>query len=85
MEGTSTIAQTTNMNEEIVNAVVAFKSRELVNGSTCQISSLVVYRGREQAVEISHQGFSLTDDGTIKVHSQHYEWSLHVHVASKLM
>ena len=38
-----------------------------VNSSVCHISSLEVYRGREQAIEISHQGFSLSSNGTIEV------------------
>ena len=40
---------------------------QLVNSSLCHISSLEVYRGRDQAIEISHQGFSLSDNGSIKV------------------
>jgi hypothetical protein len=41
---------------------------QLVNSSLCHISSLEVYRGRDQAIEISHQGFSLNENGSIKVH-----------------
>ena len=41
---------------------------ELVNSSLCHISSLEVYRGQQQAIEISNQGFSLIDNGSIKVH-----------------
>ncbi len=41
--------------------------RKAVNNSLCHISSLEVYRGREQAIEISHDGFSLTENGTINV------------------
>ena len=73
MASTATTAQTTSMHNKddiIVDAVVAFKSREepvQVNGSVCQISSLEVYRGREEAIEISHQEFSLSDNGTIQV------------------
>ena len=56
------------MKTEIVDAVVTLRSRgEKVNSSTCNISSLEVYRGREQAIEISHEGFSLTDNGSIEV------------------
>ena len=40
---------------------------QLVNSSLCQISSLEVYRGRDRAIEISHQGFSLGENGSIKV------------------
>ena len=35
--------------------------------SYCNISSLEVYRGRKQAIEISHDGFSLSDRGAIQV------------------
>ena len=38
-----------------------------VNGSFCCIVSLEVYRGREQITEISHDGFSLSDRGTVEV------------------
>ena len=38
-----------------------------VNNTLCNISSLEVYRGREQAIEISHEGFSLTENGVFKV------------------
>ena len=40
---------------------------QTVNSSFCNISSLEVYRGRQQAIEISHQGFSLSDNGSIEV------------------
>ena len=39
----------------------------LVNSSHCHISSLEVYRGRDRVIEISHQGFSLRDNGSIEV------------------
>ena len=39
----------------------------VVNNSLCHISSLEVYRGREQAIEISHDGLSLTENGAINV------------------
>ena len=69
MAGTSAIiAQTHNNALQIVDAIVILRSREeQVSGSVCQISSLEVYRGREQAIEISHQGFSLNDNGSIEV------------------
>ena len=64
----TTIAQTIDMNNQIADAVVTFRNREeQVNGSICNISSLEVYRGREQAIEINYRGFSLTENGTIKV------------------
>ena len=73
MEGTTTTAQTLAMsNDDVVDAVVALRdtaeNTQSLNSSSCQISSLEVYRGREQAFEISHQGFSLSDNGTIQVH-----------------
>ena len=42
-------------------------TNQLVNNSACHLDSLEVYRGREQAIEISHDGFSLTENGTIEV------------------
>ena len=42
-------------------------TNQSVNGSFCNISSLEVYRGREQAIEISHRGFFIGDNGSIKV------------------
>ena len=38
-----------------------------VDSSFCRISSLEVYRGREQAIGISHEGISLGNSGTIEV------------------
>ena len=35
--------------------------------SSCHIASLEVYRGRDQAIGISHSGFSLSDNGAIQV------------------
>ena len=43
------------------------ETSQLVNSSLCYISSLEVYRGRDQAIEISHQGFSLNNNGNIEV------------------
>ena len=40
---------------------------QLVNNSLCHIASLEVYRGREQVINISYNGFSLGDNGTIEV------------------
>ena len=42
-------------------------TKELVNSSFCNISTLEVYRGREQAIEISNVGFSLNHNGSITV------------------
>ena len=38
-----------------------------VNSSFCHIASLEVYRGREQAIEINHHGFTLNTSGAIEV------------------
>ena len=46
-------------------------TKQPVNSSFCQISSLEVYRGREQAIEISYQGFSLSGSGSIEVSKIH--------------
>ena len=55
-----------NFKEHIV--IFGFNgTNRTVNGSFCTISSLEVYRGREQAIEISHQGFSLSYNGSIEV------------------
>lgn len=43
------------------------ETKKSVNSSFCNISSLEVYRGREQAAEISHQGFSLNSSGSVEV------------------
>ena len=42
-------------------------TNQRVNSSFCSISSLEVYRGRQQPIEISHQGFSLGDNGSVQV------------------
>ena len=50
------------------NATFKFsETNQPVNSSLCNISSLEVYRGREQAIEISHDGFSLSNSGSIEV------------------
>ena len=38
-----------------------------LNISLCQIASLEVYRGNESVTEISHSGFTLTDQNTMQV------------------
>ena len=53
-----------------IEYVVSFgfnETNQPVNSSFCDISSLEVYRGREQAIEISHQGFFINDSGSIEV------------------
>ena len=39
----------------------------LLNSSFCRIASLEVVRGRKQAIQINHCGFSLSDNATIEV------------------
>ena len=67
----STNAITVNsQGTDAADAVVVLKDQQMQinnNGSFCAISSLEVYRGRDQAIEISHQGFSLGDGGIIEV------------------
>ena len=40
---------------------------QLVNSSHCSISNLEVYRGREEAIKIGHDGFSLSNNSNIEV------------------
>ena len=58
------------VNEVFKEYVVIFGfngTEQTVNSSVCNISSLEVYRGRKQAIEISHQGFSMNDSGSVEV------------------
>ena len=41
-----------------------------LDNSFCQIASLEVFRGWNQTFEISHNGFSLSDNGTVEVTHQ---------------
>ena len=41
-----------------------------INKSVCAIDSLEVYRGREQAIKISHNGFTLSNSGAFEVSHQ---------------
>jgi hypothetical protein len=52
-----------------IDAAVAIinSTHRFVNGSLCQITSLEVYRGRDQITEISHGGLSLSENGMVKV------------------
>ena len=47
--------------------VTAVSNQKHVSSSICHIASLEVYRGREEAIEISHSGFFLTKRGTLEV------------------
>ena len=55
----------------VSDAAVAIINRthQFVNGSVCQIASLEVYRGRNQIIEISYDGLSLSENGMVKVKS----------------
>ena len=54
--------------DDIGAALVVHKTTQMpANNSLCNISSLAVYRGREQSYEISKDGFSLSKSGTIEV------------------
>ena len=55
----------------LTDAAVAIinSTHQFVNGSLCQIASLEVYRGRDQIIEISHDGLSLRENGMVKVKS----------------
>ena len=67
-----TVATFNNMSTESDAAIVVKNNtHQSVNGSFCHISSLEVYRGRKQAIEISHDGFSLNDRGPIEVGALH--------------
>jgi hypothetical protein len=50
-----------------------------INKSVCDIASLEVYRGREQAIKISHNGFTLSNSGTFEVSHQTLYLLLHGH------
>ena len=63
----STLA--TYLNTVVTNVTIV-NNHQPVNRSVCSISNLEVYRGREEVTEISHDGFSLTDRGTVEV--KHY-------------
>ena len=43
------------------------EANQTINSSVCDIASLEVYRGGKQAIRISHQGFTLSENGSIKV------------------
>ena len=47
--------------------VVVVHRDQLINISFCHISSLEVYQGRQQVIIITHNGFSLSQRGTIEV------------------
>ena len=60
-------AATLNSLKMLTEAVIVHhETHQTVNGSLCRITSLEVYRGRQQIIEIIHNGLSLIDD-VIKV------------------
>ena len=63
-------ALTVGSEHTLTDAVVVHKDQQnlmLADTSFCNISSLEVYRGREQVIEINHQGFFLSENGSIEV------------------
>ena len=57
-----------NAAQQIIDAVInQHKHSRLVSFSDCHIDSLQVYRGSLNIIEISHDGFSITDRGLIEV------------------
>ena len=68
---TEMITAATPLNFDISNltdAVVYHRPTDQpVNSAFCHITSLEVYRGRNDAIKISHDGFHLNRRGTIEV------------------
>ena len=66
---TKTSLKTANAASQITNAVITRHRQPTLNKSfsDCHINSLEVYRGRQQVIEISHDGFSITAKGFIEV------------------
>ena len=50
---------------------IVSETNQSVSSSFCNISGLEVFRGREQAIEISYEGFILNDKGQITVRYSH--------------
>ena len=60
----------THLSTKVANGTAIFKFNEtnqMLNSSSCHISSLEVYQGREQAIEISSEGFFLNNNSNIVV------------------
>ena len=70
-----TIVNINKVNEIYVESFGFNETNQPVNSSFCNISNLKVYRGKEQAIEISHQGFFINDSGSIEVRVS----SSHIH------
>ena len=71
----STIVGINKFNEIYIESFGFNETNQPVNSSFCNISNLEVYRGKEQAIEISHQGFFINDSGSIEVRVS----SSHIH------
>ena len=66
-----TSLKTVNAAQQIIDAVITqHRHPHLVSFSDCHIDSLQVYRGGLNIIEISHDGFSITDKGLIEVKIQ---------------
>ena len=63
------LSATFTSNYSLTNAVIVAtnNSNQPVNGSLCQISNLEVYRETRHITAISHDGFSLNDEGFFMV------------------
>ena len=75
VNGTSRL-QTINGSSALNATVITRSTGGQVDQSIYHISSLEVYRGRKQAIEISYDGFSLSDSGTIEVYNIIYNCSI---------
>ena len=62
-----TNATTVNSFRELADAIIVYNEMQRVVSPTCQITSLEVYRGRDQVTMIRHGGFSLSISGMIEV------------------
>ena len=64
-----TMSNVINLNED--SRITSFKfnnmTDQLVNSSFCHIISLEVYRGRKEAIQIRHDGFYLSINGSVDV------------------
>jgi hypothetical protein len=59
------------------NAVITFREPQQQNISwlsTCHVTSLEVYRGKQQTIKIRHDGFNITNQRNIEV-SHHYYYA----------
>ena len=60
------ITVATPFNSEVSDAVVYYRHTDQpVNSAFCHITSLEVYRGRNEATKINHDGFHLNQRGAL--------------------